>query len=439
MDPQPDPTDYIFVSENLLLINSYIYQLISLILLLILSGRVSGAEVAYLSLDDQDFQEVKKEDKRLLFIKHFINNPKKILALILVANNFINVGIVLLSTYLLNFFFNFSSSPILGFVVNVVLITFIILMVGEIIPKVQAYRNPMDFALKRSRLLKTLQYIFGGVSNALIYSTRAIEKRLMSKINPSNFTVEELSNAIDMTQNTSGKDNLLKNIISFGTKEAADIMTPRVDMFSIDFDTPYKELRHLATQSSFSRIPIIQDSSDNIVGILYVKDFLLFDEDVEDPYNWQNFLHEVYYVSENKLIDSLLNEFKNKKKHLAIVADEYGGTAGLITLEDVLEEIVGEIEDEFDTAQVSNLYTKVNDNTYLMDGKISLDDLLEITQLPPQSIESFENQSETLAGLFIEIYQDFPKINTLVKTEYMSLKITKLDARRIKQIQVTIQ
>ena len=440
---ESEPATQFIDYDHLFDLYQYLPQVLVLILLLYFSGKISGTEVAYLSLNEKSLEKKHPtKDPRIRKVKKYLQNPKKLLAVILVTNNFINVGIVMVSSYLLSYLFKFDNHPWLGFLFNVVLVTFIILLVGEIIPKVQAHKNPLQYALNRVRLLKFCYYVFGGIAKLLMNSSRFIEERLAKKIKPANLTLQELSDAIDLTHQETvfdEKNELLKNIVSFGNKEVKEVMTPRVDMITIGIDAPLSELKELLKKNVFSRVPVIENSIDDVKGIIYVKDLLKLTETDANSMEWVKFIQtKPYFVPQHKKINDLLNEFRDKKTHIALVVDEYDNKTGLITMEDVLEEIVGEIDDEFDPNE-PDMYRKLSDKVYVFEGKIPLTDFFEVFELSEKDIAKLDQPSETLAGLVIELTQDFPKKLEAIETELFTFTVLEIQARRIISIKVEMK
>lgn len=405
-----------------------------LMLLLFASALISGSEVAFFSLSPVDKNKINDSKKRnYRLIKTLLENPEKLLATILVVNNFVNVAIIILSTYLVHNTVDFSNSPFLGFALEVIVITFIILLFGEILPKIYASNSPLSFAASMASPLRVSSKVVSPISFVLIGSTSFVNRR-MGKYNK-NLSIDEISHALELTseEELSEDKGILEGIINFGSTDVDQIMTPRIDAIAIDFEAKYTKAINTVTQSGYSRIPVYNETFDNIAGILYVKD-LLPHIDKKDDFKWQNLLRPPYYVPENKKIDDLLKEFQHSKVHMAIVVDEYGGTSGIVTLEDILEEIVGDITDEFDDDD--RLYSQVNDHTYLFDGKTQLNDFFRICNLDNYALDEIKGEADTLAGLLLEMKGDFPIKNEKLIYKHFEFFVEDIDKRRIRKIKV---
>ncbi len=434
MDPEPA-----FLS--LLLLQSPDYWLLlgiaSLFLLLILSALISGSEVAFFSLSQKTLnQAVESNSDKQKMVVELLGTPKKLLATILISNNFINILIVLIFAYLGEIIFNKIASDLFKFLIEVVLVTFLILLFGEVLPKIYANRNAMKFATFMAIPIKILSVLLSFISYPLLNLTTIIENKLGKK--QSSLSVEKLSQALEITSNDgSSKDDqkILRGIVSFGTTETSQIMTPRLDIFAISKNEEYTDVVSKIVDKGFSRNPVYDENIDNIVGVLYAKDLLPHLNKTQ--FNWHKLMREPYYVPENKKLDDLLKEFQEKKSHLAIVADEYGGTCGIITLEDVIEEIVGDINDEFDDDDVS--YSKIDANTFLFEGKTNLKDFYKIIESnDSDDFDEHRGEAETVAGFVLEIHGKFPKKNQTIKFNNYSFKIEQMDKKRIKQVKITI-
>ncbi len=414
-------------------------------ILLFASALVSGSEVAYFSLRPADLSQLKKRKSgRADLVLKLINIPEKLLGTILVANNFVNVGIVILSTLFFVYdpssqpgsfaLINFSNHPVLGFIFQVVIVTFLLLLFGEILPKLYATHYGTRFALFMSIPLNILEKIFRPVSAILISSTSIVKKRIMKK--KQNLSMDDLSEALDLpTTEIDEDEKILKGIAQFGNIDVKEIMKPRIDVFAIDIHTNFSELLPQIIESGYSRIPIIEGSFDNIKGVLYIKDLLPYLQKT-DTFKWQSLVRHPYIVPETKKINDLLKEFQSKKIHMAIVVDEYGGTHGIITLEDILEEIVGEISDESDEDEA--VYTQLDENTFIFEGKTLLNDFYKITNSKFDIFDEIKGEADTLAGLILEIKGQIPKKNETLTYLHFTFKIISVDSRRIKKIEVTL-
>ncbi len=437
MDPDPELFSIFFASMDLM----SAMGIFALILLLISSALISGTEVAFFSLSQTDLDKLAEASKEDNPIVKLLEKPKKLLATILITNNFINILIVLLFASL-DFFSGFEYSIDLyffsvsvQFLLEVILVTFLILLFGEVLPKVYASRKSLQFCQFMSKPIRFLNAILTPLSYPLTNLTGLVEKRLGNK--NSNFSVETLSQALELTSEgatTKDEQKILEGIVSFGSTETVQIMKPRIDIFALSDDESYEDVLSKILKNGYSRNPVYNDSIDNIVGILYAKDLLAHLN--KKQFKWQNLLREPFFVPENKKLDDLLGEFRERKNHLAIVVDEYGGTSGLVTLEDVIEEIVGDINDEFDNDDLA--YSKVDANTYIFDGKITIKDFCRVMgNDDEEQFEEEKGESETIAGFILEISGKFPKLGEKIKFKNYTFTIEALDRKRIKQLKVT--
>lgn len=435
MDPEPSYLAITYISSEI----DYwlVLSIIALVFLLLISAVISGSEVAFFSLSKSDINKAagSKNSKQETVVK-LLDNPKKLLATILIANNFVNILVVLLFAYIGEYIFTTITTPLLKFMIEVVLATFLILLFGEVLPKVYASRNRVKFASFMAFPLYVLDTLLTPVSIPLMSLTSAIENRLQKK--QSHLSVEKLSQALELTSDegtTKEEQKLLKGIVSFGNTETGQIMTPRIDIFAISENESYQNVVASIVNKGFSRNPVYGDNIDEIIGVLYAKDLLPYLN--QKDFEWQKLIREPYFVPENKKLDDLLKEFQEKKNHLAIVVDEYGGTSGIVTLEDVIEEIVGDINDEFDDDDLS--YSKLDNNTYLFEGKTSLKDFYKILDIEsPNAFEEEKGESETIAGFILEVCGKFPKKNEQIVFKNYKFKIESIDNRRIKRVKVTL-
>ncbi|MDX9930258.1 MAG: gliding motility-associated protein GldE [Bacteroidales bacterium] len=409
--------------------------LIILLILLILSALMSGSEVAFFSLSPADLGKLKSSrSKRAASALKLHNNPEKLLSTILVANNFINVSIIILAAFISSSVFDFSSSPVLGFIIEVIVITFLLVLFGEVLPKVYASHNQLGFALFMCPYLKLAYYIFKPVASILVMSTSFIRKRTATI--QKGLSMTDLSDALNLPSVSTGEDEkILKGIVKFGNISVSAIMTPRVDVMALNIKWGFSEILPLIYESGFSRIPVYSESFDNVRGILYVKDILPH-TDKPATFRWQSLIRPPYFVPETKKINDLLKEFQVKKIHMAVVIDEYGGTSGIITLEDILEEIVGEITDETDDEEVT--YRKDTENSWLFQGKTLLNDFCKILEIEGDPFEYVRGDSETLAGLLLELTGEIPPKDQTVTLGRFLFTVTSADRRRIKEIKVTL-
>jgi len=406
-----------------------------ILILLFTSALISGSEVAYFSISPRDKNTLKNNsDKSSERVLNLLARPEKLLATILITNNFINVGIVIISTFVTANILDFSAEPVFAFVFQVVVVTFLILLFGEILPKLFANQYALRFAQIMSYPLIVLEGLMTPLSVLLIRSTSFVKKRLI--IRGDNISMNDLSDALDLTSGVIPEERkILKSIVKFSNIDVSDIMKPRMDVIAVETGTSLKDVINLINSSGYSRIPVYKDNLDNVVGILYVKDLLPHIEKSND-FDWLPLIRPSYFVPETKKINALLQEFREKKIHLAIVVDEYGGTDGIVTLEDVLEEIVGEITDESD--EIEPLYVKLDENNYVFDAKVLLIDFYKALQIQDDIFENVRGDADTLAGLILEIKGEIPKVNEKLRADEFLFTIVSADKRRIKKVKVTI-
>ena len=404
-------------------------------MLLIFSGLISGSEVALFSLSKS---QLKKEDKSgyVQIIQKSLTNPNKLLATILVANSFINIAIVILFTQIGNVIFKNITSSFWQFIIEVVVATFLILLFGEILPKIYASRNNLIFSKFVIYPLVLLDFVLTPISLPMQKLSNFIKNKLSFK--KQNIDLNQISSALDLTspdETTKQEQKILKGILSFGNTETKEVMRPRLDIHAYSNLLSYEEVLKNIVENKFSRIPVYQDDLDNIIGILYVKDLLPFLD--KKDLDWLSNLRKPLFIPENKKLDDLMQEFQDKKIHLAIVVDEFGGTSGVISLEDVIEEIVGDISDEFDDDSL--LFSKLDNFNYVFEGKTSMKDFYKILNIDSSPFDKFKGDSETIAGFILEISQSFPKINSKIAFENYIFTIESVDKKRIKQVKVSIK
>ena len=434
MDPEHSVLISIFLAINI----SYLTSIILLVILLACSAMVSGAEVAIFSLTKSNIDEgIENKSVKMQIISDLLNRPKKLLATILVANNFINIAIVLLFAYIGETIFSNITNSIARFFLEVVCATFLILLFGEIIPKIYASRNSVQFSSFMARPLKILDFIFSPISLPMRYVTMKIQNTFGKQ--KSNLSVDQLSQALELTNDedtTQEEQKILQGIVSFGNTDTKQVMRPRMDLFALDINTPYETIIKEIINNGYSRIPVYEESIDTIKGVLYVKDLLPHLN--KKKFNWTKILREPFFVPENKKLDDLMVEFQTKKVHLAVVVDEYGGTSGLVSLEDIIEEIVGDISDEYDDEDL--IYTKLDDNNYSFEGKTPLKDVYKIVGIEEDigDFESKKGDAETLAGFVLEISGGFPRIGSKLNFKTYVFTIEALERKRIKQIKLTL-
>ena len=406
------------------------------VLLLFASGFVSASEIAFFSLSPNDLSEIEEEehssDQRIMAL---LKDSEKLLATILISNNFVNVTIIMLC----NFFFaevvDFGDSEVVEFLVITVILTFLLLLFGEIMPKIYSAQHTLKFCRFAAPVITVLKKVFSPLSNLLVRST-FIANKLVAKRNY-NISVDELSQALELTDKNeiSEESNILEGIIRFGGETAKEVMTSRLDVVDLDISATFKEVLDFVVENGYSRVPVYEDSRDNIKGILYIKD-LLPHLKKDDSFKWQSLIRPAYFVPETKMIDDLLRDFQANKIHIAIVVDEFGGTSGIVTMEDIIEEIVGEINDEYDEDDHS--FVKINDRTYVFEAKTLLSDFYKIVNVDSDSFEDIEGDADTLAGLLLEIKGEFPKLHEKLEYDRFLFEVLEMDARRILKIKVIL-
>ena len=426
---------------SFLLIDIYpdLIKILLIITLLICSALISGSEVAFFSLSKTDLKKISSSNaKNLKLISFLRSDPRRLLATLLVSNNFINISIVLLLASFGQLFDIVFFPNWLNFVLEVGFITALILLFGEILPKVYANRKPISFSKKMAFPVRFIdKYLFFFLTIPMSRMTKFIQDKLVFK--KPNLSVDKLSDAFDLTDKSeTSKDEkkILKGIISFGSTEVKQVMKPRIDVFSVSKTMSYLDLIKKVRENRYSRIPVYDETIDNITGVIYLKD--LFPHLNEKNFNWTTLVREPYFIPENKKLDDLLNEFQKLKNHMAIVVDEYGGNSGIITLNDIVEEIVGEINDEFDQDDI--IYNKIDNSTFVFEGKVNLTDLYRILKI--RDIKVFENikgDSETLGGFLLEQIGFFPKKNFKLKLKGIEFKVIEVNRKRIKNVLVKIK
>jgi putative hemolysin len=405
-----------------------------LIILLFGSALMSGSEVAFFSLSPADINKLKSlKNKKSRNVLKLYNMPEKLLSTILVANNSINIAIVILSAFISARSFDFRTSPVLGFIIQVIVITFLILFFGEIMPKVYSTRNVLNVALFMATPLLVLEKLFKPITSVLILSSSFVKKRTIP--GHKNLSMDDLSDALELTSDDFHEDEkILKGIVNFGNINVSAIMCPRVDVTALEIKSGFCQIIPQIIESGFSRIPVYSGSFDNVKGILYAKDVLPYANN-PDSFKWQALMRPTYFVPETKKINDLLKEFQMKKMHMAVVIDEYGGTSGIVTLEDILEEIVGEIGDEGDVDQP--MFRKIDENTYIFEGKVLLNDFYRIYTMEGDPFEDVRGESETLAGLILELTGEIPQNGRKIKLNEFTFLIESANKRRIREIRVT--
>ena len=427
--------------NSFLLIDIYpdLIKILLIIVLLVCSALISGSEVAFFSLSKTDLKKISSSNiKNIKLIALLRSEPRRLLATLLVSNNFINISIVLLLASFGQLFDFYFLPSWLNFVIEVGFITALILLFGEILPKVYANRKPISFSKKMAFPVQFLdKYLFFFITIPMSKMTKFIQDKLVFK--KPNLSVDKLSDAFDLTdknETSSEEKKILKGIISFGSTEVKQVMKPRIDVFSVSKTMSYNELIKQVRENRYSRIPVFDETIDNVAGVIYLKD--LFPHLNEQSFDWTTLIREPYFIPENKKLDDLLKEFQKLKNHMAIVVDEYGGNSGIITLNDIVEEIVGEINDEFNQDDI--IYNKIDDNTFVFEGKVNLTDLYRILKIKDNKLfENIKGDSETLGGFLLEQIGFFPKKNFKLKLKGIEFKVVEVNRKRIKNVMVIIK
>lgn len=413
-----------------------IIALILAVLLLYASGFVSASEIAFFSLSPSDLNDIEQEKHPAdAKITALLEDSERLLATILISNNFVNVTIIMLCNYFFASIINFGTSIWLEFLVITVVLTFLLLLFGEIMPKIYSAQYTLKFCRKAVPVISFLVSFFRPLSSLLVHSTTLVNKCIAKK--NYNLSVNELSQALELTDKNeiSEENNILEGIIRFGGETAKEVMTSRLDVVDLDIKTPYKDVLKCIIDNAYSRIPIYAGSKDNIKGILYIKD-LLPHLNKGDNFRWQSLIRPAYFVPETKMIDDLLRDFQSNKIHIAIVVDEFGGTSGIVTMEDIIEEIVGEIHDEYDDEE--RTFAKLKDNVYVFEAKTLLSDFYKITKANPAEFEAVAGDADTLAGLLLEIKGEFPVLHEKLDYNNYVFEVLAMDNRRILKVKVTI-
>lgn len=414
-----------------------IVALLMAMVLLLCSGFASASEIAFFSLSPTDISAVEEgkhaSDDRILALRA---DSERLLATILITNNFVNVGIIMLLNYFFAEVIDFGGSDLLEFLFMTVLLTFLLLLFGEIMPKIYSAQHTLSFCRMVAPVLQIVERIFWPVSSLLMRSKK-IASKVVQKENRT-LSVDELEQALELTdkKEIAEEQNMLEGIIRFGGEMAREVMTPRVDIVDLDIKTPYSEVLKCIVENNYSRIPVYSGSKDNIKGVLYIKDLL---PHLNKPANfrWQSLMRPPFFVPETKMIDDLLRDFQTNKVHIAIVVDEFGGTSGIVTMEDIIEEIVGEINDEYDEEEMP--YVKVSANSFVFEAKVLLSDFYKIMKLDDETFDDVAGEADTLAGLLLEIKGEFPKLHEVITYRNFRFEIVEMDERRIVKVQVTVE
>ena len=413
----------------------------AIVVLLVGSAMASGAEVAFFSLGPNQVHELRlKENKTDLNVIHLLESPKRLLATLLITNNFVNVAIVIISTFITNSLVDFSRFPYwVTFLIQVVVVTSLILLLGEVMPKMFATRNNLKTARFLASPVMVAMKVFYPLSSILVNSTNLIDKKISQRAY--NVSISELSDAIELTAGEGTPEEekkILQGIVKLGDIEVKEIMKSRVDVTAVDVDTRFPDLISIIVDSGYSRIPAYQETFDQVKGILYIKDMLPYLGE-DEKFNWTALLRDAFFVPENKKINDLLQEFQEKKIHMAVVVDEYGGTSGIVTLEDIIEEIVGEISDELDEPVGEFAFSKLDDFNYIFEGKTSLNDLCKILDIEDDTFDDIRGDADSLAGLLLELLQKMPEKGERISYRNFGFIVKAVDKRRIKRVLVTIK
>ncbi|MEC4047908.1 gliding motility-associated protein GldE [Flavobacterium sp. SUN046] len=430
MDPEPSLNLISNIDTNML------FGSIGIVVLLFCCAMVAASEVALFSLTPKNLSDLSlKNPSKASAINQLLVKPKKLLATILVANNFLHIAIVILFSFSLDNVFSTIASPLIKFIVEVILVTFLILLFGEVLPKIYASRNNIKFASFIVYPLSVLDNLLSPISLPMRSLTLFVQEKLGKQ--KTNLSVDQLSQALELTSTddtSSEEQKLLEGIVSFGNTDTKQVMSPRIDIFALEITETFEEIYPKIVEKGYSRIPVYQDNIDQIEGVLFIKD--LIPHINKTTFDWKTLVREPFFVPENKKLDDLLKDFQSMKSHLAIVVDEYGGTSGLVSLEDVIEEIVGDISDEFDDDTIN--YSQIDDKNFLFEGKINLKDFYRIIDVDEDLFETRKGEAETLAGFILEILGNFPKKGHKIQFENCLFVIEAVDKKRIKQIKVTI-
>ena len=404
-------------------------------LLLIVSGFMSASEVAFFSLSPGDLNEIQEENRSVdTTIRKLLERSEYLLAAILIGNNFVNVAVVMLCTYGIHAWIDFTQAPLFGFILETVFLTFLLLLCGEIMPKIYAQKNALRFVRTATPTLKVLEYFCRPLSRILVNSTSLIHKALVKK--KADLSVDELSKALELTSTEIPEEKeMLAEILKFYNKTANEVMTPRLDLEDLDIKTSFRKVLEFVVQMGYSRVPVYAGTEDNIKGILYIKDLLPY-IDKPDTFRWQSLLRPAYFVPETKKIDDLLEEFRTNKIHMAIVVDEFGGTSGIVTMEDILEEIVGEISDEYDEDEKQ--YIRLSDGSWIFEAKILLTDFFRVIDVDPAEFGKLTEEVETLAGLLLEIKGEFPRRREIIDYNHYRFQVLEVDNRRILKVKFNL-
>jgi putative hemolysin len=435
-DPYPS---YLLIAQIQELSFSYfLYNGLALIFLLLGSALVSGSEVAFFSLTNEDINSISDEHpEKGAAISNLLSSPKRLLSTILILNNLINIAIVTLTTFVTWSFFGMNTTGAIVILIQTVGVTFAIVFFGEIVPKVYANQAKIQFSVNMAPYLVFFNSLLRPFSAFLMAFSDIIEKRIQQK--GYSLSVDELHQALELTTEDTPEEEkeILKGIVNFGTLSVRQVMRSRMEITAVDAEIDFHQLMDRINKSGYSRIPVFEETIDNIIGILYIKD-LLPHLDKDENFDWRTLIRKSFFVPENKKVDSLLKDFQKMRVHMAIVVDEYGGTSGLVTLEDLIEEIIGEINDEFDDTETI-FFQEIDTDTFIFEGKVSLNDFCKKLELDPQVFEEVKGESESLGGLLLELNSKLPKNGTKITFEDFEFTVLAVDARKIKKVKVHLK
>lgn len=439
MDPDPFSVPILLYTEPNITFGSAFFIGIFLISLLFLTALLAGAEVAFFSLNNEQRANIRENDgKSEKIVTKLLNKPQKLLATLLISINFVNIIFITLSNYLTEQLLGGESLETIWVTLILLFgVTFVITFFGELIPKVWAQQNNLRFALFAGPLIEFFSFLFSPISKTLMGISNLIEKNVERK--SYTLTTQELNHALEITtnENTSEREkDILKGILNFGNISVKGVMKPRPEIVAFETSLDYHELMDKINKNGYSRVPVYVETLDKIEGILYIKD-LLKHIDKDENFDWQSLIHQPFFVPENKKIDDLLYDFQEKRVHMAIVVNEYGETKGLVTMEDIIEEIVGEINDEFDVEELE--YKKLAENVYLFEAKTSLNDLARALDLSSDYFEEAKGESETLGGMLIELFGRIPSAGEIISFGAFEFKMQSVDTKRIKKVKITFQ
>jgi len=442
LDYLPDFTAYFYYPSQLLLAGNTqsitVLLVIFILFLLLISFFVSGAEVAFFSLSYKDVNMLKtKQDAGWKRIVSLLEDPKTLLASLLIASTLINIAIIILSNFLIDEMFDLQASVWIAAVIKIIIISFFLVLFGKVLPKVWASQNNLRFAYNASYIVEIIHYLFRRISAWMVSISDGVENFLGKKA--SSYSLEELDSAIDITASTDATEkekSILKGIVKFGNISVKQVMTTRLDVCGINQQLSFHELIKKAAELHYSRLPVYKENLDEVTGIIHTKDILPHLNESND-FNWLQVMRQPYFVHEQKLIEDLLQEFQGKRIHFAVVVDEFGGTSGIVTLEDILEEITGDIKDEFDDEESGD--SKIDDYTYVFEGRTMINDVCKMMDLPVDTFERVRGDSDSLAGLILEIAGHFPAVNDVVTSGDFDFTILELDRNRIKKVKIAVK